>query len=127
MRKLLAAGAALLLSSAFALAANVSLFSGPSDPSQLNAVVNTLVVSGNQRWNPGGNNFLNQAGIISTGTVTVIVSSAHGATGISPNYPVAWLKVQSYVTSNTTTPSTYFLPMWGCVAATGAVGFPNSC
>jgi hypothetical protein len=124
MRKILAAVAALLLSGSFAYAGNVSLLSGPQDPSQLNAVVNTLIISGNQSWSPGGNSVLNQAGVISTGTTTITISGAVGANGISPSTPIAWLKVTSFVTSNTTTPMTYFLPMWGCLAAKGNT---NSC
>ena len=54
MRKLLFAIGALLLTSMVASAANLSLLSGPQDPSQLNATINGVIRSINTTVAPNG-------------------------------------------------------------------------
>lgn len=91
-----------------AFAGNVTQVLGPQDPSQLNSIINTLIVSGNASWSPGGTSFLASNNISAISTATVSIGVALGPIGLSPTTPVEYLKIRN--------PSgTYrLIPMWGC-------------
>ena len=100
----------LALTSAFA--GSVTTVTGPQDPSQLNATLNSLIVSGNTYWNPAGAAFLASNNITANSTVAVTLTSL-GPSGLSPTTIVSWLKIRGYV-NNSTTPTFFLLPLWGC-------------
>lgn len=108
LKNLFVALGVLVGSASFALAGSVSTLTGPQDPSQLNATINTLIVSGNSSWNPAGAGFLAANNISPLASTTISFSSSTGPGGISPSTPVEWLKIRN--------PSGQyrFLPMWGC-------------
>ena len=113
LKKMVTALLALTVSASFALAGNVSPVTGPQDPSQLNNIINTLIVSGNAAWNPaGGASFLAANNISANATATITVTNL-GAAGISPSTIVEWLRI--------TNPSGHyrFIPMWGCSPGVG--------
>ena len=109
MRKLFAAFLLLLLGSP-AFAGNVVQLLGPQDPSQLNSVINTLIVSGNTSWSPGGTGFLNSQNISANSSTTVSYSTSTGPIGLSPVTAVEWLKIRN------PSGAYRFIPMWGCPA-----------
>lgn len=107
MRKLSIVLLSLLVASP-SYAADVVKLLGPQDPSQLNAVINTLIVSGNDRWNPAGSHFLATNNISANATTTVSYSTSTGPVGLSPVTAVEWLKIRN-------ASGTYrLIPMWGC-------------
>ena len=107
MSRLLAAVCALFLMGTGAFAGTVSPVTGPQDPSQLSAIVNTLIISGNTVWNPGGTGFLTARNISANSTSGVSLT-ALGPTGLTPTTVVEWLKIRN--------PSGVYrlIPMWGC-------------
>lgn len=110
LKKLLTA-IAFLIYAVPAMAGNVSIPSGPLDPANVGAQINTLIISGNANWAPQGNSFLTTAIMSSITASTALVVS--GNAGVSPTGNVSWLKVKGYINS-TTTPTFYMIPLWGC-------------
>ena len=110
IRKYAYALTGLCLSGLVAWGANIPLVTGPQDPSQLNAVINTLIVSGNTSWSPGGTGFLNSQNISANSASTVSYSTSTGPIGLSPVTAVEWLKIRN------PSGAYRFIPMWGCPA-----------
>ena len=108
LKKILAALVAVSISGASAFAGSVTPLSGPQDPSQLNAVINTLIVSGNTSWNPAGASFLAANNISANASTTISYSTSTGASGISPVTNVEWLKIRN------PSGAIRMIPMWGC-------------
>jgi len=108
LKRIIAVGFALGAMAAAAFAGNVSQLSGPQDPSQLNAVVNTLIVSGNAAWSPTGTSFLATQNISANGSATVSYSTTKGPTGLTPSTVVEWLKIVN------PSGAVRLIPMWGC-------------
>lgn len=108
LKKLFAALGVLIVSASFALAGNVTLLTGPQDPSQLNATINTLIVSGNTSWSPAGASFLAANNISANASTTISYSTTTGAGGISPSTNVEWLKIRN------PSGAIRMIPMWGC-------------
>lgn len=112
MKRFLAGLISLVLFGTAAFATDVGRVVGPQDPSNLQAVVNTLIVSGNNQWNVEGPAFLSVRSLSPTSTSVISFNSNLGAAGITTNI-VSWLRVRGY-TQNSTTPTMYLIPMWGC-------------
>lgn len=95
-----------------ALASPVTPLSGPVEPSQMGAVINTLIVSGNSAWSPNGASFLAANNISANASVAVTLTSL-GPNGLSPTTIASWLKIRGYI-NNTTTPTFFLIPLWAC-------------
>ncbi len=95
-----------------AIAGNVSIPSGPQDPSNMGNLINSLIISGNNNWSPQGPSFVTAGSISANATVAVTFTSL-GPNGLSPTTIVSWLKLRGYI-NNTTTPTFFFIPLWGC-------------
>lgn len=108
LKKFLAALVAVSLSGASAFAGSVTLLTGPQDPSQLNATINSLIVSGNASWNAAGANFLSANNISANAAATISYSTSTGASGITPATNIEWLKIRN------PSGATRMIPMWGC-------------
>lgn len=78
MKRLLSALAGVVLSGSVAFGASLSLVTGPQDPSQLNATVNSLIQSINTTLAPAG------AGTLGSGLRIPTVASAAVALTITP-------------------------------------------
>jgi hypothetical protein len=88
-------------------AGNVPLITGPQDPSQLNATINSVINQGNAAWSPGGANFLNNNSWKVNGTVATTITSL-GPTGVTPTTIARWMKILD-VSGNV-----MVIPMWSC-------------
>lgn len=96
-----------------AYAGSVSLLSGPQDPSQLQAVINTLILSGNVSWNPAGPSFLTTGTITPISTTTVTVSNL-GPAGLTTSTIASWMRIPNPSSTSTNIhPHYYIIPMWG--------------
>lgn len=113
LKKLVLALAAMLFTASVAFAGSLTTLTGPQDPSNLNNTINTLIISGNTNWSPSGANFLASKDISAIAAATISWPTAAGASGISPSTVISWLKVKGYI-NNTTTPTYFMIPMWGC-------------
>lgn len=113
MLKKLFAAIVMLMVGVPAYAGNVSPLTGPQDPSQLQSVINTLIVSGNAYWSPGGQNFLATGTLTPISTTTVTVSNL-GPAGLTTSTIVNWLRIPNVSSTSTNIhPHYYIIPMWG--------------
>ena len=91
-----------------AYAGNVPLITGPQDPSQLNATINSVITQGNANWSPAGASFNNANSIKANGTVSVTAIGSLGPTGLTPATVSKWMKVIDNAGN------IMVIPMWAC-------------
>ena len=99
---------ALLALGQVALAGNVPLITGPQDPSQLNATINSVITQGNASWSPAGASFNNANSIKANGSVAISAIGSLGPTGVTPVTVSKWMKVIDNAGN------IMVIPMWAC-------------
>lgn len=109
MKRILLALGVLSLLGTVAYADSVTPVTGPQDPSQLNNIINTLIISGNTQWNPASAGAYTAANISPNASSTITISNV-GPTGITTSTIIEWLRIKN--------PSGKwrFVPLWGCSA-----------